>query len=386
MASKLDRAKTQLIIHHTFFATILLRKELVLTQEIPTACINASGQIKVNPDFIEPLTVDQVVFLLAHECMHWIMDTFGRMGDRGLRDWNIATDAVNNELLIDSNVGQFIEGGVRWPNAHNMTAEEVYEAWMKKKKQDGSQSPGGGSGAGEGGDEDGGGIGGIGSDLDPKVDGRAMTAGEAKALSAQVKVEVAAAAAHAKMAGSMPGSLGRYIDKLLTVTVPWHQRLERYMTERVRSGYSWCRPNRRFIGRGLYLPSVESTGMGEIPIIVDTSGSVSLRELTLFASHVSNIVETCQPEAVHVLYLDSSVSRVDTFTPEMMPLKFDPAGGGGTDMRIGVAYAEKHYPDAPCMIMLTDGYTPWPERTSIPLIVVTTGAESPVGECIKIEV
>lgn len=381
MASKLEKARTQIIVNHPFFASIMMKKPMKLDPSIPTACINPYGYIRISPDFIENLSVDQVVFLIAHECMHWMQDTFGRQGSRDMKGWNIATDAVNNELLVESGVGTFIEGGVRWPGAENMTAEEVYDQ-LKSGKQ-----PSGASGMGDPGDEDGQSPGGPGSDLDPRgKDGQQMSEGERQALSSEIKVDIAAAKEIAKQMGKMPGGLSRFVDNLIHVPTPWYQILEKYVTERIRTDYTWTRPNRRFAGLGMYLPSIDGMGMGTIPIIVDTSGSVSTQELTAFASHVSAIMETCQPKAVHVIYVDSGVSRVDVYEPHELPLKLDPAGGGGTDMRVGVEWAEKNLPDSPVMIMLTDGYTPWPERTSIPMITVTSGQEAPIGESIKIEV
>lgn len=381
MATKLEKARTQIIVNHPFFASIMMKKPMKLDESVGTACINPYGFIRVAPSFIEPLTVDQVVFLIAHECMHWMQDTFGRQGSRDLKGWNIATDAVNNELLIDSGVGTFIDGGVRWPGAENMTAEEVYEL-LKTGKQ-----PNGGSGMGQPGDEDGQQPGGTGNDLDPRgQDGQQLSAGERAALSSEIKVEVAAAREIAKQMGTMPGGLSRFVDELIYVATPWYQILEKYVTERIRTDYSWTRPSRRYAGLGLYLPSIDGKGMGTIPIIVDTSGSISTAELTAFASHVSTIMETCQPKEIHVIYVDSGVSRVDIYEPHDLPLKLDPAGGGGTDMRVGVEWAEKNLPDSPVMIMLTDGYTPWPDSTTIPMITVTSGQEAPIGESIKIEV
>jgi predicted metal-dependent peptidase len=65
-------------------------------------------------------------------------------------------------------------------------------------------------------------------------------------------------------------------------------------------------------------------------------------------------------------------------------------GGGGTDMRVGVRYVEQELSQVDCMVLLTDGYTPWPEsRPEIPLIVVTTSDYKPpqhVAESVKLEI
>jgi predicted metal-dependent peptidase len=47
-------------------------------------------------------------------------------------------------------------------------------------------------------------------------------------------------------------------------------------------------------------------------------------------------------------------------------------GGGGTDMRVGLAKAAESQPDA--IVCVTDGETPWPHEApeGIPIIVVLT--------------
>jgi predicted metal-dependent peptidase len=54
------------------------------------------------------------------------------------------------------------------------------------------------------------------------------------------------------------------------------------------------------------------------------------------------------------------------------------AGGGGTDMRVGIARALE-LPDRPgVVIVITDGYTPWPdEPSSARLVAALTNQEAP---------
>lgn len=368
--STMDKARTQLVVNHAFFASIALKRPMKADNSVKTACINARGHIRYNPEWVADLTVQQCVFLIAHECMHWMMDNFARMGSRHPKKWNWATDACNNETLIKANIGEFINGGVRYPGADNMSAEEVYQ--YAPDMDDGSG--------------DGDGIGGVGEDMDPS-EGE-LSPEEAREVQAQMKLDVAQAAQAARSMGQMPAAMEKFVDDLLQPSTPWYTILERFMDRLVKSDYSWTRPNRRMMPLGLYLPSISGHGMGELAVIRDTSGSVSNAEQQCFASHLNTILESCQPTAIHVIDVDADVSEVQTI--ELSDLPFNPPvrGGGGTDMRVGVEYVETNLPDVSCVVLLTDGYTPWPDSVDVPMIVASTGADAPshIAETVKLEV
>jgi hypothetical protein len=56
-------------------------------------------------------------------------------------------------------------------------------------------------------------------------------------------------------------------------------------------------------------------------------------------------------------------------------------GGGGTDMRIGIAAAESSHPCPDIVVVLTDGYTPWPDRpTRARLVVAIIGDQGVVQQ------
>jgi predicted metal-dependent peptidase len=54
-------------------------------------------------------------------------------------------------------------------------------------------------------------------------------------------------------------------------------------------------------------------------------------------------------------------------------------GGGGTDMRVGMEAAMKLRPTPQVLIVVTDGYTPWPEVAprAKTIIVRDGGGEAP---------
>jgi predicted metal-dependent peptidase len=61
--------------------------------------------------------------------------------------------------------------------------------------------------------------------------------------------------------------------------------------------------------------------------------------------------------SVTVLACDAAVSAV---TRVRKATDATLVGGGGTDMRVGIAAATRQRPRPDLIVVLTDGYTPWP--------------------------
>lgn len=374
--TKLEKAKAILVLDHPFFASLLLKYPLVDRKDIPTCAIDIRGQIYYNATFVETLTVPQLVFLLAHEVMHKIGMHVHRLGSRDPKTWNQACDMWVNDTLDNAKVGEMPNDATTRAGARDQTVDEIYNLLMAQKQN----NPNGGGGGGSGNDP-------TGNDL---LDGgEGMSDEEARQQEAQMKVDVTQAANAARMKGKLPGNLARFADELINVKTPWYDILERFMTSKVRNDQSWKRPNRRFIHAGLYLPIIDSIGtMGEIVVGVDTSGSIGQKELNEFSGHLNRILEQCHPTKVHVVYCDSEIAHVDEFGPEEFPIKLQPHGGGGTDMREIVNWTARHVDQAECLVILTDNYTPFPDHEVCPTIwASTTNVKAPTeaGETIHIE-
>lgn len=358
--TKLDRAKVAILSLHPFFASILLKRKLIEDNTIPTAAVDQRGQIYYNKDFVEKLSVDQLVFLLCHEVGHVIGQHASRRGARNAKKWNIAGDAWINDMLKDAGIGQFIDGGVNMPGSKDETVDEIYN-----KLPD---------------NPDGNGPGGVGDDLIER--GTPLTPEEADQIDAETRVEIAQAAQNAKAVGKMPGALAKIVADLIEPKTPWYDILERYMVSFTKGDYSWARPNRRFAPNH-YLPSVGTVAeCGEVVIQIDVSGSISKLELDHYNGHLKQIIELCSPERVHVLYTDTAVSKHEVFERgEEVSLNF--YCGGGTDMEAGFEYLAKEGIHPEVFVCLTDGYTDFntSKAPEYPVVwCISSDIEAPYGE------
>ena len=366
---KVGKAKSLLILDHPFFGTACTKRPIIYTDTVPTAAMSATGQMYMNVDFCAPLSVQQLMFLLAHEAMHYMLAHGLRRGHRDPQAWNVAADKVINDTLIDAGVGDFIDGGVTLDGAREMAAESLYD-----ENDDG---------AGEG-------PGGLGNDIgDPTdADGQPLDDATIHQLEAEAKIDAIQSAKAAKAVGKLPASIERMVEELVNVSTPWYDILERFMAGKIKDGYSWNRPNRRFIARNIYIPGTDYVPkMGPVVIGVDTSGSIGPDEIAMFNGHINRIIDTCNPEVVHVVYCDYDVAGVDEYTPEDFPVTIQSKGGGGTSFKPVFDWVDHNAIDPECVVYLTDGYGDQSQfTTNHETVWLTTGSEAfDWGHVIKFE-
>ena len=163
--------------------------------------------------------------------------------------------------------------------------------------------------------------------------------------------------------GSAPAGLKSAIDaKLRPQPNPW-DRLRATVAKAIANhrgapDHTYSRVNRRQFaspnmprlkGARKYSPSAV--------VVVDTSGSMSATCLAKAVVVVKQgLVVLGQ---VPVICCDAAVTGDEVM--RSVGESFEFCGGGGTDMRIPLAYAEKKYkPDV--VVLVTDTYTPWPDK------------------------
>ena len=199
LITRLAKAKTGLILEHPFVGSIALGMPHTLSDQIPTAATNGK-RVLYNPDFIGKLSDDQLKFLVAHECMHPMLEHNFRRQSRDPKRWNMAADYVINQLLTDEGIGSFIEGGCldkALYDAGSGVSEQIYSLIPESD-----------------GDGDGDEMGGTGQDLED-ADG---TPQDQAREASEWRVKVAQAAQAAKMMGKLSAGMARLADSILNPT------------------------------------------------------------------------------------------------------------------------------------------------------------------------
>ena len=348
------KARTGMIINQVFFSSLALKLKLMEDPFCPTAWTDGRC-IGYNPKFVEGLTMDTLKGLWAHEVMHIALLHHLREGARNHRKWNRACDYAINLILKDSGF-QLPTGALMDGAFAVMSAEAIYDK-LPDDPGDKGGGQGDGQGKGQGGDpgqgqSQAGQWGEVRKATNPDT-GKELTPAEVEEAEARMKVDVIQAANNARARGQLPGSLDRAIGEVVSPKVNWRELLQHFVDRAARNDYSWRRPNRAYIQRGFYVPALYSQELPECAILVDTSGSISGKELDQFAAEISGILAEYNT-LCHVIYVDARMQSHEEFSRDDLPLFLHPKGGGGTDFRPGFKWMEDEGIDPRFAVYLTD--------------------------------
>jgi predicted metal-dependent peptidase len=416
---KLTRARVQLILMQPFFGTLSLRLKLI-PGDLPTMATDGS-RIVYNPAFVDQLKPAELEGTLAHEVMHCALGHQCRRGTRDPGLWNEAADLAINPILTAN--GFTLPAGALIDSAFaNLSAEEIYARLLRKRADGGARSnkgqqkatPGGGTAndpqaaPGTRSSDPNSGTprqspsqqermgeptahpvarpGGFGEVVDA-TDEHGQTASPAEQRRQEHEWSIAAEQAlrSAKTCGHDPLGVERPLTESRQSQQDWRAILRDFVAATAPCDYRWTPPNRRYIASGLYLPSAERRGLGEMVIAVDTSGSIGKLELEQFAGEISAISEEAQPEAIHVVYCDAAVQSAQEFGPSEL-VRLEPKGGGGTDFRPAFEWVTENDVAPVCLIYLTDlCCDSFPETPEYPVLWVTDSRRTaPFGETVRI--
>ena len=325
----------------------------------PTAYTNGKNEV-YGVDFIADLNDRQLRFLVLHEVYHKLyrhLTTWRHLYEEDPELANMACDHVINVKLVDDNTDNFatMDGKLKCG-----CFDEKYRGWDSAQVFNDLKKNGGSGGGSSGGNRggNGGNRGGAGFDEHGWEDANELSPDEQRELAREIDEAIRQGAL---VAGKTGSGGDRDLVELLKPQVDWREVLRDFITSTCAgSDYStWRKPNRRYIGAGIYMPSGISEKVGELVVAIDTSGSIGQRELSVFLSEVKGICDTVHPEAIRLLYWDTEVcadERYEGDEVEDLAQSTKPQGGGGTDVRCVTEYIAQKQVKAQACIVLTDGY------------------------------
>ena len=353
--------------------------------KVPTACTNGRDEW-YGAEFVGTLNDAELRFLVFHEVYHKLyrhLTTWQHLYKENPKLANISCDHVIN-LKIQDEYGK--DGWVKMPEGGCF--DEKYRGWdtaqvfndLRDNEPEDEDEGGGGTGRGKPQGFD-----------DHDWDGASeMDAEEIRELAREIDEAVRQGAL---TAGKLGSGGDRNLEELMQPQVDWREMLRDFVqTTCAGSDYStWKRPNRRYIGAGIYMPSGISEKVEELVVAIDTSGSIGGKELSAFLTEVKSVCDTVHPDKVRLLYWDTKVCRDEAYeTHELDGLvkSTKPAGGGGTSVECVPEYMQKHNIKPQACIVLTDGdlYGGWGTWTTPILwcILDNKGKKPDVGMTVHI--
>jgi predicted metal-dependent peptidase len=365
-----------------YLATGLFGTQVVADEGIGTVAVDEGWRLHADPELTAQWTAAQLGSVLVHHLSHLLRAHAERAGPAGAGDdqaelWVRCADAEINDDLVPA--GLELPGSPVLP-AHlgaepGRLAEQYFET---ARRRDGAYRPSGEIERG-GWDLDCG----SGADGRPRPwdsgGGSRLAPWQARLLARQVAQDCLR---HGREAGDVPAGLLRWADELLEPAVDWRKALAAELRRALADtagavDYSYRRPSRRAsVAGAVVLPALRRP-VPDIAVVCDTSGSMSEELLAVALAEVEGLLRAVgAARRLRVLACDTAVAPVRRVSSAR---QVELIGGGGTDMGAGIEAAYRLRPRPAIAVVLTDGYTPWPDQSprGMRVVVGLIGDEAP---------
>jgi predicted metal-dependent peptidase len=381
---RVKRAKIKLQKEKPFFSDLLFFMKIQQTDKVPTMGVDIEGNLYVSPEYAKKLSDEQLRGVLIHEVLHLALLHVQRGKNKRLNKgklpphmiWNLAIDchanfiAMQNGAVLPNDIAckadinrnkvdivALDQGKPKViysvQDCSKKTSEEIYIELYNNlpfEKRPGEfyvESDFGGQDVhyyAEGADGD-------------KISEKAEREWKQRALNAIYR---------SKSIGNLPAGMERLINEMIEPQVPWQSKLYKFITDDIISDYTYMRPHKRSEAVGFYTPSFTKEKL-YLAFFADTSGSIDDGTISEFKSEGVAILKSFENVEMIFGYCDADVqSVVEINSGDEEKLMFSkPKGGGGTDMRKILKWLEKEEKKPDVVVILTDGYTPWPTTEEV---------------------
>lgn len=327
--------------------------EVCRRHEIQVAAVDAAaGEIYVNPAASND--PEEWKFILAHEYLHAGLEHHCRCQGRDPYLWNIACDFVINDWLKEMQVGAVPEVGLLYDETlHGLSAESIYDRIVGDFRKFSKMNTLRGYGLGD-----------VIRDSDPAFSDRhrhtTLDDFYRNALQQGLEYQLE------KGRGLIPEGLVEEIRALAMPPIPWDVKLARWFDchfAPLEQRRTYARPSRRQgatpdIPRPRYVPDEAAREGRTFGVVVDTSGSMSSRELGMALGSIASYAAAHEVALVRVVFCDAAAYDMGYLAPEELAGRVQVRGRGGTVLQPGVDLLEqaKDFPKEGPVLIITDGW------------------------------
>ncbi len=350
-----------------YLATGLFGAQVTPAGGIGTVAVDDGWRLHADPELAASWTPAQFGSVLVHHVCHLLRAHGERAGPAGVtagqaRTWVLCADAEINDDLVPA--GLALPGRPVLPGHLGAETGLLAEQYYAAARAGGPPFPPGGVAGDE---AEGWSLDcGSGADGCPRpwdsAGGPPLPPWQARLLCRQVAQDCIR---QAREAGTVPAGLLRWAGQLLEPAVDWRKALAAELRRAVADtagavDYSYRRPSRRAAVTGsVVLPALRRP-VPEVAVVCDTSGSMTDDLLAASLAEVEGLLRAIGlSRQVRVIACDAAAAPARRVSSAR---QVELVGGGGTDMGAGIAAAARLRPRPAITVVLTDGFTPWPDR------------------------
>ena len=326
--------------------------ELCHRNEIHIAAVNAEdGQIYINP--AAKLSEPEWRFVLGHEYLHAGLMHHKRGQGRDPYLWNVACDYVINDWLMQMQIGDMPKEGLLYDESlRGMSAEAIYDIIVKEIRRFGKHATFRGYGKGD-----------ILGGSTPHFEGveKGITLDEFFKNSLREGLDYQTIRGR----GYLPAGLVEEIRALSMPPIPWEVELARWFDVQfppIEKHRTYARPSRRQgttpdIPRPSYQMHEEDMESRTFGVVVDTSGSVSAREIGQALGSIASYAMSKDVPFVRLIFCDAEATDAGYLAPEDIAGRLEVTGRGGTVLQPGInaLVDAKDFPKNGPILIITDG-------------------------------
>jgi predicted metal-dependent peptidase len=369
-SERLTMGRVRLLLNKPFFGNLITRLVLQEAMWCPTAGTDGK-KFYYNPNFIDRLDDNEVLFLCGHEVWHCVYDHFGARKDYDYDHqlYNATGDYVINMQLSEEGFTPIttVKILLDWQYA-GLTSHEVYEKLQEKFKNRAPQAGeldtlddhmGPESGRGEGGEDEEGPDSQEGKGEKGEGPGGPdpLTEEEKQQIKDELKEAIISASDNAG-AGNTPAGIARMIKEWTEPKMNWRDLIRCQIESSIKSDYTFMRPSRKSQQTNAIIPGMNNGELLEVDLGIDLSGSISEKQQKDFFSEIKGIMEQYMDFKIRVWCFDTAVYNMQEFTQDNLDefMDYEARGGGGTDFMCNWKYMKENeiYPNQ--FVMFTDGY------------------------------
>ncbi|MBO0868465.1 MAG: hypothetical protein J2P15_07855 [Micromonosporaceae bacterium] len=355
-----------------YLAKALYALSVVESTTVSTMAVDRHWRCYLNPSFVDETPLVELAGVWVHEVSHLLRDHAGRTLRLPTeyrvdhRRVNVAEDCeINDDLLAD---GLRLPEGAQHPSRYALPEGRLFEQYLPGIPPSPSCTSCGSGAHGRAEVWD---LGVTGAPAVSAVEAQAIRRNTAGAIRARQRSQ-----------GDIPAGWRRWAEQVLEPLIDWRQVLAGSIRQAVAwasgaADYTHQRPSRRAASQPrVVLPSLRRP-VPCVAVVVDTSESMGDSELAAALAEVAGVLRSVglRGNRVTVISCDAAVNLTRRVC-RAEEVEF--AGGGGTDLRVGIeaALAQPQRPDV--VVVLTDGYTPWPAHPpAARLVAGLLGADPP---------